>query len=131
MTSKYVSGVLIIALVVTLPPPARADNLKTLGEDIVIAIVAVAATVGVVATVLVIHYSKKRAITGCVNSGTDGMTLTDEKDSRIYSLSGDTTGIKPGDRMKLKGTKVKPKGPDKTLVWVTKEVGKDFGACRP
>ena len=132
MTSKYVSGILIIALVFALSTPARADNLSTLGEHILIGIVAAAAAVGVVATVLVLHYSKKRAITGCVNSGTDGMTITDEKDKQIYALSGNTTSIKPGDRMKLRGRKVKAMGPDKTTpVWEAKQVAKDFGVCRP
>ena len=131
MTSKYVSGILIIALVFALSTPARADNLSTLGEHILIGIVAVAAAVGVVATVLILHYSKKRAITGCVNSGTDGMTITDEKDKQIYALSGNTTSIKPGDRMKLRGRKVKAMGPDKTPIWEAKQVAKDFGVCRP
>jgi hypothetical protein len=131
MTSKDVSGVLIIALGMALSTPARADSLKTTSEHIVIGIVAVAAAVAVVVTVVVIHYSKKRAITGCVNSGAHGMTVTDEKDKQIYALSGNTTSIKPGDRMKLQGRKVKPKGPDKTLVWEAKEVTKDFGVCQP
>jgi hypothetical protein len=85
----------------------------------------------VVATVVIVHYSKKRAITGCVVSGESGMTLTDEKDKQTYMLSGDTTDIKPGDRMKLKGKKVKPKGPDKTLVWEARQVSKNYGACPP
>jgi hypothetical protein len=57
------------------------------------------------------------------------MTVTDEKDKEIYALSGDTTGVKVGDRMKLQGKKVKSKGPDKTLAWEAKKVAKDFGAC--
>jgi hypothetical protein len=88
------------------------------------------ALAGVVAIALVVvYYSKKRAITGCVAAGANGMTLTDEKDKRIYALSGDTTDIKPGERMKLRGRKVKSKGPDKTLGWEAKKVSKDFGVC--
>ncbi|MGC2769536.1 MAG: hypothetical protein WB607_28830 [Candidatus Acidiferrum sp.] len=83
-----------------------------------------------VVAVVVIHYSKKRAITGCVVSGESGMTLTDEKDKQIYKLSGNTTDIKPSDRMKLQGKKIKPKGPDKTLDWEAKKVTEDFGVCR-
>jgi len=59
------------------------------------------------------------------------MTLIDEKDKQIYMLSGNTTEIKPGDRMKLQGKKVKPKGPDKTLVWEARRVSKNYGACSP
>jgi len=35
----------------------------------------------------------------------------------LHTLSGDTAGIKPGDRMKLKGKKAKPKG-EQSRVWV-------------
>jgi len=122
--------VLIVALSVVLITPARADKLQTAGEEIVIGIVAVSAAL-VVATVLIIHYSKKRTITGCVSSGETGMTVTDEKDKQIYALSGNTVGIKPGDRMRLQGKKVKPKSPDKTLAWETREVNRDFGLCQP
>ncbi|MGA8492965.1 MAG: hypothetical protein WB711_21260 [Terriglobales bacterium] len=131
MTPNYLwRGLSIVALSVVLVAPARADKLQTEGEEIVIGIVAVSAAL-VVGTVLIIHYSKKRTITGCVSSGETGMTLTDEKDKQIYALSGNTTGIKSGDRMRLQGKKVKPKSPDKTLVWETREVNKDFGLCQP
>jgi hypothetical protein len=131
VSSKYLwRWVLIVALSVVLITPARADKLQTEGEEIVIGIVAVAAAL-VVGTVLIIHYSKKRTITGCVSSGETGMTVTDEKDQQIYALSGDTVGVKPGDRVKLQGKKVKPKGSDKTLVWETTQVNRDFGHCPP
>jgi hypothetical protein len=76
-----------------------------------------------------IHYSKKRTITGCVNSGGNGMTVTDEKDKEIYALSGDTTGIKPGDRMRLQGKRVKSSGPHKPLEWEARKVAKDFSVA--
>ena len=57
--------------------------------------------------------------------------MTDEKDKRIYTLSGNTAGLKLGDRMTLQGKKMKQKGAGKTLVWETKTVRKDFGACQP
>jgi hypothetical protein len=130
VTSKYVGGVLIVILCVVLGMPARADTLKTDSHDIEIGIGAVIAGV-VVVTILAIHYSKKRTITGCVISGTNGMSVTDEKDRRSYTLSGNTTGIKLGDRMKLQGKKIKPKDAGNSFVWETKEVAKDFGGCQP
>jgi hypothetical protein len=97
----------------------------------VIGIVAVAAAV-VVITVVVVHEStKKKAITGCVNSGDNGMSVTDEKDKRIYTLSGNSAGIKPGDRVTLQGKKVKAKGANAPLAWEVNKVTKDFGACQP
>lgn len=131
MTSTYLwRTVLIVALTVVLITPARADKFQTVGDEIVIGIVVVAAGL-VVATVLIIHYSKKRTITGCVNPGENGLILTDQKDKQTYALSGETAGIKPGDRMKLRGKKVKPKNQGKTMVWEVSEVSRDFGVCRP
>ena len=130
MTKKYPwRGFLVGVLVVAFAMPARADKLQTDEDEIVIAIVVVPVAIAV-GTILIIHYSKKRSITGCVISAPNGMIVTDEKDKHTYALSGTTVGVKPGDRMKLQGKKVKPKGPDKTLVWETKDVT-DYGACTP
>ncbi len=131
MGPKVLSAVLIVALSFVLCIPVEAQNSGKIVSNGTIAgiIVGVVAGVAVVA-IVAIHYSKERAITGCVNSGANGMTVTDEKNKQIYALSGDTTNIKPGDRMRLQGKKAKSKGPDKTLVWEAREVTKDFGVCQ-
>jgi hypothetical protein len=96
--------------------------------DVVGALVGAAAVV-VVVVIVAVHYSKKRTITGCVTSGANGMSLTDEKNKQIYALSSNTEGIKPGDRMKLHGKRVKSKGSENKLVWETKSVAMDYGVC--
>ena len=124
-------GVLIVVLCVALATPANAStDLQSNARNIVIGIVAVAAGI-VVITILVIHHSKKQTITGCVNSAGSGMTVTDEKDKLVYALSGNTAGVKPGDRMKLQGKKLKAAGAGQTPVWQTTEIKKDLGVCRP
>ena len=127
-------GLLIVVLSVVLAQPAGAQSgggkIVSTGT-IVAAIVGVAAAVVVVAVVVIHQVSKKRTITGCVNSKENGMSLRNEKDKRIYALSGNTAGIKPGDRMTLQGKKAKPKGTDETLVWEAKRVAQDFGTCQP
>jgi hypothetical protein len=124
-------AVLIVALGLAIAKPAKADKLSDAGRNIVIGIVAVTAALAVVVTVVVIHYSKKRTITGCVKSGEKGMSVTDEKDEQVYTLSGNMIGVISGNRMKLQGEKIKPKGADKTLVWEEKNVIRDFGVCQP
>jgi hypothetical protein len=119
----------IFVLCLALAKEARADSLKTDGELIIVAVVAVAAAI-VVVTVLVVKQAKGRTITGCVNSGASGMLVTDEKDKRVYVLSGDTAGVKPGERMSLTGRKIKADS-GATLVWQTKKVSKDLGSCQP
>ena len=131
MTSKYFwRGVLMVALSVILAKPAEAKGYPS-GGTIVAAIVGVVAVV-VIAAVVVIHKSsERRSITGCVNSAENGMSMTDEKDKRLYALSGTTTDVKPGDRMTWQGKKIKPKDARKTLSWETTLVAKDLGLCRP
>lgn len=131
MTSKYVSVFLILAFAVALAPSPRADVIKTDAHEIEAGIVAVAAAVTIVVVVVAVHYSKKRAITGCVVSAANGLSITDEKDREIYALSGNTADIKSGDRIRLRGRKLKLKGSDKTPVWEAHDVTQDFGVCRP
>ena len=134
MASIYLSGVLPIILGVALPRPAEAQlgKIGPIGPaagPIIGAIVGTAAA-AVVATVVVIHYSKKRTITGCVVSVPNGMTITNEKDKQTYTLSGDITAIKPGDRLKLQGKKRRLGDTNKTLDWEARKVVKDFGVCQ-
>jgi len=132
MGPKVLSAVLIAALTFALSIPVEAQNSGKIVSNGTIAGVIVGVVVGVaVVAIIAIHYSKKRTITGCVNPGAGGMTVTDERDKQIYALSGDTTNIKPGDRMRLQGKKTKSKGPDKALVWEERKVTKDFGVCQP
>lgn len=123
-------ALLVVVLCAALVAPARAD-LKSQVDNGIVAAVAVAAAIGVVAAILIVHYSKKRTVTGCITSGPNGMTVADEKDRQIYALSGNTAAIAPGERMRLHGKKIKSKGPDKTLVWEATGVAKDFGVCKP
>jgi hypothetical protein len=121
--------ILIVVLSVSLAVPARAAGALT--ALIIIAAATTSAAIAVIVGVTAAHRRRKILITGCVVSGDQGMTATDEEDRKLYVLSGNMTGIKPGDRMRLQGKKVKSNGSGKTLVWKTKEVIKDYGVCQP
>jgi hypothetical protein len=130
-------GGLIVALCVALAARAQAqqnslpNSLDNMARNIVIGIVAVSVAV-VVITVVVVHESrKKRTVTGCVASGANGISVTDEKDKRTYALSGNTADIKTGDRVTLHGKKVNPKGANAPLSWQVNNEIKDLGACQP
>jgi hypothetical protein len=131
MTQKFSwRRILIVGLSLGLAIPTRADNPERV--LIVIAATTTAAAIAVVATVASVHHRRKKiVITGCVISGENGMTVTNEEDRKIYVLSGNTTDIKPGERMRLEGKKVKPRGPDETFVWEAKEVIQDFASVSP
>jgi len=125
-------ALVVATLTLTLIAPARAESLETAGKQITAGIVVVSAAVVVVVILLVIHYKhKKSSITGCVASGASGMNLTDEKDKRPYTLSGDTAALKPGDRMTLVGKKEKGAAPISTSTVFEVQKVRDFGACAP
>jgi hypothetical protein len=126
---KYIGRVALVAILcLALAKPARA-NFQTQGEEILAGIIVVTAAIAVLVTVLILHHKgHKSEITGCVSSGANGMTLTDEIDKRTYTLSGDTSAVKTGDRVTLEG-KRKTKGD--TFIFQAHKVNRDFGACRP
>jgi hypothetical protein len=149
VTSKHISVVLVIVLIFGLGMPAQAQipSAKitpsgkrpaivsgpigpTFSTGAVVGVIVGVVAAVVVVTILTVHYSKKRSITGCVNSANNGMTVTDEGNKRTYLLAGNTVGLTPGDRMKLHGRKAKSNGPGKTLVWDTEKVSKDYGVCK-
>jgi hypothetical protein len=130
MPKKFFGRAVLVAfLSVALARPARADSLENAAIAVVVGIVIVTATVAVVVAVLVLrHKHREVQITGCVGPGAKGMRLKDERDKRIYDLSGDTAGIKVGDRVSLEGKRTHS---GTSLVFETQRVARDFGACRP
>jgi hypothetical protein len=138
MTQKSLwRGVLIAVLSVTLATQGLADKPRlaagsigpSKGTAVAILIgIGVAAVAVVVVVVVLVKHHKPQKITGCVSSGANGMSLTDEKDKRSYALSGNTAGVKPGDRMTLEGKREHTGQP---FVFEAHKVAKDFGACQP
>jgi hypothetical protein len=135
-------GVLSLALIVIpcMPATARSrsrasqptpdSSLPTKGQ-VDGALVGIIAGV-VVGTVVGIYLlTRKQTITGCIKSGANGMTITDENDKRIYTMAGDSVGVTPGNRMKLQGKKEKSAGAGAPPVWETEKVKRDFGICQP
>jgi hypothetical protein len=131
VTSKHLLRIALVCILsLALATEAHADSLQKAADTfIVLAVVGVAAIV-VVAVVVVQHASSNRTVTGCVNPGQNGLTLTDEKNKRSYILIGDTTGVKSDERMKLQLKKVKTKNRP-NAIWALSKVAKDFGVCQP
>lgn len=73
-------------------------------------VVGVVAAVVIVAVVVIHKKAGNRTITGRINAGAGGMTVTDENDHRTYLLAGEMAGVKPGERMTLEGKSVQPQG---------------------
>jgi hypothetical protein len=117
-------------LSLALATAAQADSLQKAADTLVVLAVVGVAAITVVAVVVVQHAANNRTVTGCVNPGQNGLTLTDEKNKRSYVLIGDTTGVKADERMKLQLKKVKTKN-SPNATWALSRVATDFGVCQP
>jgi len=87
----------------------------------------VGAVVAVVVLVAVNH--SHHTLNGCVVSGPNGLHLQ-TGDSKSYLLDGDAASIKPRDRVKIHGSKIK-KTKDSTgdQVFKVEKLSKDYGPC--
>ena len=98
--------------------------------EVVGAAVGIGAAIAVVVVVLVEVNHSHHSLSGCVLSGQNGLELQ-TSDSKTYALAGDAASIRVGDRVKLKGSKVK-KTKDSTgdQVFRVASMNKDYGPCK-
>lgn len=91
-----------------------------------IAAVIVGATVGVTLAVQHSHHT----LEGCIFTGPDGLKLR-LSDARTYTLKGEIANVKPGDRLKVHGSRVKrdKRGSAGDQVFLVEKVKKDYGPC--
>ena len=89
-----------------------------------IAAIIAGTTVGV--TLAVKHHN--HTLQGCVSSDADALKLR-TSDGRVYTLRGDTAGIKAGDSASVHGSKAK-KAKGGEPVFVVQRLNKDYGPCR-
>ena len=68
-------------------------------------------------------------VKGCVATGQNGLQLQDESNPQAWRLTGVTAGIKPGERIRLKGTKSK-KESSGNRSFLIEQVAKDYGPCK-
>jgi hypothetical protein len=97
----------------------------------IIGIIAGVAAGLVVVGVLVYHGTHKHpsSITGCVAPGADGLTLRNEKDKKMYALSGYSAALNAGERVTIQGKKIRDASGKPSFQVAT--LAKDFAVCTP
>src|SRR6266849_5812061 len=124
------SATLALCLLLALPALPQTNgsygNIGPSKGEVIGIIAGAAAALTVVGFLIYRETHKHPSITGCVASGADGLTLKNEKDKKVYALSGDSAVTRAGERVTLKGKRVKWSS-GKTSFQVEK-VTKDFGA---
>jgi hypothetical protein len=113
-------------LLIPIASPAQSGGGRIAGPSGAQVAGAVAGVAGI--TVVILYFTlRKPSITGCVQTTGGSTQLTNESDKRTYALVDDVSNLKPGERFKLKGKKIKEK--DGTFSFRVKRVGHDYGAC--
>jgi hypothetical protein len=129
MTSKLLRCAVICAIcfqLLTPDPPARADNLSTDAHEIIAGAVAIGIALGV-GIFFAFHHGS--SIKGCAAGGPGGLEIRNEGDQVDYLLSGDTSQVKAGDRVRVKGKKKSAKGSSAPATFIVNSFAKDYGAC--
>jgi len=90
-----------------------------------VAIGAIGAGIGV-GIYYAVHHSQ--TLTGCTVSGANGLQLQDKGDQRTYALVGAVTAIKPGDRIRVSGKRLK-KSAELPPQFLVDHLAKDYGTC--
>jgi hypothetical protein len=124
------SVVLALCLLLVLPAfPQTGGHIGPSNGEIVGIIVGAVAAITVVGILIYREAHKHPSITGCVATGADGLNLKNEKDKEIYTLSGDSTALRAGERVTLKGKKIKDSGGKPSFQ--VERLTKDHGTCNP
>jgi hypothetical protein len=124
------SVVLALCLLLVLPTfPQTGGHIGPSNGEIVGIIVGAVAAITVVGILIYREAHKHPSITGCVATGADGLNLKNEKDKEIYTLSGDSTALRAGERVTLKGKKIQDSGGK--LSFQVERLTKDYGTCNP
>lgn len=85
--------------------------------------------VGIITPIVIIHeVHKHHRVEGCVESDSNGLSITNKKGER-YVLEGESTSLKSGERVMLKGHKTKDSGG--TMTFRVRRIERDYGACKP
>ncbi|HZO99096.1 MAG TPA: hypothetical protein VFD30_02265 [Terriglobia bacterium] len=84
-----------------------------------------AAAAGVAVAYLALH--NRGTVSGCVETADGGPQLVDPKNKRTYALIPGSADLKPGERVSLKGRKIRSDNGE--MSFEVQEVKKDYGPC--
>jgi hypothetical protein len=90
------------------------------------AIIGAAAAAGVGVTYLALR--SRSSVIGCLVNSNDGIKILSEKENKTYTLAGNSSDLKAGERVALRGKKQKDDSGNLTLQ--VEKVTREYGYCR-
>lgn len=126
--------IVILLLCVCMLPvrtPAQSGS-PTISNGSAALVIAVIAGVGAAIGIGIYYaFNHSHSIRGCAVSGPNGLELQNEGDQKTFLLQGITPDLKSGDRVRVKGKKVKTaKGSTGTPNFLVEKLAKDYGPCK-
>ena len=129
MWKRSLIALLIPVLFLLTSPVAKAQtgDGKIVSNGEIAGAIAGVAGAGAAIALVVVHEHNLHTLKGCVSSGAGGLRMENAGDKRSYALTGDTAGIKAGERVKLSGKKMKGDGDHRQFA--LSKLTKDYGPC--
>lgn len=126
LRSRLVVLVSLAALLI----PVRAARADALGRDVALVVVGIVIVTAAVTTAIVLSVRHHPSVVGCAKQGANSLELTSEgSDPQLFLLTGDTVGIKVGERIKVQGKKNGKDAAGNRHFFVEK-ITKDYGTCQ-
>jgi hypothetical protein len=125
--NKILAKAVVCALLVTAATTPAVASIPTQSDAvwIGIAVGAIGAGIGI-GIYYAVHHNHH--LTGCAVSRANGLELENKGDQQRYLLVGAVNAIKPGERIRVSGKRVKKMaGP--TPQFLVEQLSKDFGPC--
>jgi hypothetical protein len=125
--------ILILALLSVSPvlaqgvAPAPGGNIGASNGEIAGVLAGAGAAVAVIVILIYHETHKHHNITGCISSGADRLSVVNEKDNKVYVLSGDSGSLKAGERVTLNGRQLKDSSG--APGFRVEKLERDYGAC--
>ncbi len=97
-----VSLALVLGLLLALPAFPQSGGYGSIGPgkgEVIGGIAGGADVLGVVGYLIYHETHKPPTITGCLTSKADGLSLTNKKDQKVYTLNGNLAALEPGEKV--------------------------------
>jgi hypothetical protein len=124
MRRRFIAVFICLALLL----PARRARALSIGGAVALVVVTIVVVTAAITTAVVLSVRRNPTVTGCAADGPGGLQLQNEGDQQTFLLTGDTVGIKAGDRVKVQGKK--SKDPSGNRHFLVEKFKKDYGTCK-
>ena len=116
-------------LILTPPASPQSGSIGPTKGQVIAAVAGAGAALGAAGYVIYHETHKHPIVMGCLATNADGLSLTDEKNRKVYVLTGNLAALQAGEKVAIKGKK--SKDPSGKQFFQVEKLTKDLGPCQP